>query len=280
MDVLGLYTYAQGPGESWYEPPARLAEQTGIPVHLPAAFNHDQVFDEIAGQAPDFLFSFYFREMIQARFLDIPSLGAYNLHGSLLPSYRGRAPINWVLARGERETGVTLHAMTPKPDDGDIVGQSKLPIAWDETALSLTLRAAEAGRALVRETVPRLVDGSAERIVQKTLGPSTYFGGRKPSDSRLDFGMTARQAFQEIRAVADPWPNAFLETSRGTLKVPWALPSQEPCPAGAFRSGSEGVLVGFADGALRIHALRAGEARLERPTEQAEALRALGLPEA
>lgn len=280
VDVLALYTYAPGPGEDWFEPPARLADRAGIPVHQAPDFNADAVYEEIAAQAPDFLFSFYFREMVQARFLDLPGLGAYNLHGSMLPAYRGRAPINWVLARGEAETGVTLHAMTPKPDDGDIVGQARLPIAWDETALSLTLRAAEAGRALVRETVPKLVDGTAERIVQKSLGPSTYFGGRKPADSRLDFGMSVQQAFNEVRAVADPWPNAFLETSRGQAKVCWALPSAEPCPAGHFRETREGVLVGFADGALRLHALRAEGVRLERPTEQAACLRGLGIPEA
>lgn len=280
VDVLALYTYAQGPGEAWFEPPARLAERTGIPVRRVPDFNADEVYAELQAQAPDFLFSFYFREMIQARVLEIPSLGAYNLHGSLLPAYRGRAPINWVLARGEAGTGVTLHAMTPRPDDGDIVGQAKLPIAWDETALSLTLRAAEAGRTLVRETAPRLVAGTAERIVQKTLGPSTYFGGRKPEDSRLDVAMTTAQAFNEIRAVADPWPNAFLETESGRVRIPWALPSPAPCPPGRFRLEPEGVLLGFADGALRLHALRCGEARLERPTEQAEALRAIGLPEA
>ncbi len=278
IDVLGLYTYPQGPDEDWFSPPARLAEQTGIPVHVAPDFNGDTVFREIDALGPDFLFSFYFREMIQARFLEIPSLGAYNLHGSLLPAYRGRAPINWVLARGEAETGVTLHAMTPRPDDGDIVGQARLPIAWDETALSLTLRAAEAARALVRETVPGLARGTAERIPQGSLGPSTYFGGRKPADSRLDFAMTAAQAFNEVRAVADPWPNAFVETERGIARIPWALPCGDSCPPGHFRAAPEGVLLGFADGALRLHALRVEGVRLERPTEHAEVLRGIGIP--
>jgi methionyl-tRNA formyltransferase len=170
--------------------------------------------------------------------------------------------------------------MTPKPDDGDIVGQARLPIAWDETALSLTLKAAEAGRRLVRDTIPRLLDGSAERIVQRTLGPSTYFGGRRPADSRLDFGMGAAEAFNQVRAVADPWPNAFLETPLGQVKVPWALPTVLPCPAGHFRETREGLLLGFADGALRVVALREGALRTERPSEQAAWLRNLGVPEA
>ena len=280
IQVLALFTYPQGADEQWFEPPARLAEARGIPVFMEPAFNTDEVHARIRDLAPDFLFSFYFREMIQARFLDLPRLGAYNLHGSLLPKYRGRAPINWVLVKGETETGVTLHAMTPKPDDGAIIGQTRLPIAWDDTALSLTIRSAEASRALVRELAPKLADGSAPRIDQKTLGPSTYFGGRKPEDSRLDFGMAASEAFNQIRAVADPWPNAFLRTDRGEAKVAWALPSGAPCPAGHLRETGEGVLLGFADGALLVRAMRKGGVRSEASTQHAAWLRELGIPEA
>jgi len=279
VEVLALYTYAQGSDERWFTPPESVARAQGIPVHMAPAFNDDSVYEAIQAHRPDLLFSFYFREMIQARFLEIPRLGAYNLHGSLLPKYRGRAPINWVLVKGETETGITLHAMTPKPDDGLIVAQAHLPIAWDETALSLTDKAAAAGRDLVRAAVPGLVDGSIQRIDQKSLGSSTYFGGRKPADSRLDFAMTVQEAFNQIRAVADPWPNAFLETTAGTVKVAWALPSPEPCPPGQFRTTEEGLLLGFADGALRLHTLRHHGLRVERPSEQRDLLLGLGLRE-
>jgi len=280
IEVLALYTYPQGADESWFVPPAVLAGERGIPVHMEPRFNEDHVFAAIAALRPDFLFSFYFREMIQARFLDLPRLGAYNLHGSLLPHYRGRAPINWVLVRGEAQTGITLHAMTPKPDDGDILGRTALPIAWDETALSLTLRCAAAGRELVRAVAPALADGSAVRVSQRTLGPSTYFGGRKPEDGKLDLEGSARDGFNLVRAVADPWPNAFVAGPAGTVQVAWALPTAAPCPAGRFRETPEGVLLGFGDGALRIHALRREGVRSERPTEQARWFRELGLPEA
>lgn len=280
VEVAALYTYAQGPDEQWFTPPAAVAQAQGIPVFQAANFNDDKVYEALKQLTPEFLFSFYFREMIQARVLDLPRLGAYNLHGSLLPRYRGRAPLNWVLVKGERETGVTLHAMTPKPDDGHIVAQARLPIDWDETALSLTAKAAIAGRDLVRQAVPGLVDGTAPRIDQKTLGPSTYFGGRKPADSRLDFGMTAQEAFNQIRAVADPWPNAFLETPAGTVKVAWALPTAEPCPTGCFRATQEGVLLGFAEGALRLQVLKHRGLRVERPSDQAALLRELAVTEA
>ncbi|MBS1767137.1 MAG: formyltransferase [Acidobacteria bacterium] len=280
IQVKALFTYPQGQDEQWFEAPAALAERHGIPVFMEPAFNSDAVFARIQHLAPDLLFSFYFREMIHARFLDLPRLGAYNLHGSLLPKYRGRAPINWVLVKGETETGASLHAMTPKPDDGHLIGQARLAIEWDDTALSLTLRCAEAGRALVRDLAPKLAAGSAPRVDQKTLGPSTYFGGRKPEDSRLDFTMTVQDAFNQIRAVADPWPNAFLRTERGEVRVPWALPRAEACPQGHFKATREGVRLGFADGALQIIALKRMGVRSERPTEHAAWLRELGLPEA
>lgn len=280
VEVRALYTYEQPPEDAWFTPPEAVALAQGIPVQKARAFNDQSVFDAIQALQPDFLFSFYFREMIQARFLEIPRLGAYNLHGSLLPHYRGRAPINWVIVKGETETGITLHAMTPKPDDGDIVAQARLPMAWDETALSLTNKAAIAGRTLVCQAMPALTDGTIRRIHQKDLGPSTYFGGRKPADSRLAFTMTVQEAFNQIRAVADPWPNAFLETTTGQIKIPWALPSQDSCPVGHFRATREGVLLGFSDGALRISALRIGGIRAERPSEHAALLLNLGIPEA
>ena len=280
VEVLTLYTYAQSPDENWFTPPAVLAGKRGIPVEMAPKFNEDCVYEAIKALRPDFLFSFYFREMIQARFLDLPRLGAYNLHGSLLPCYRGRAPINWVLVRGETRTGITLHAMTPKPDDGDIVAQTAIPIAWDETALSLSRRSAEAGRELVRSVVTDLSQGRGRRISQRALGNSSYFGGRKPEDGILDLSGSAQTAFNLIRAVADPWPNAFITTAAGQVKIAWALPSTGLCPPGHFRETPEGVLLGFSDGALRIHALRRGESRSERPTEHAQWFRELGLPSA
>lgn len=280
IHVLGLYTYPQRPDEAWFAPPADLAAKHGIPVHMEPNFNSDTVYKAIAASAPDFLFSFYFREMIQQRFLDLPKKGAYNLHGSLLPAYRGRAPINWVLVKGETATGITLHSMTAKPDDGEIIGQTPLPIAWDETALSLTLRSAAAARTLVKTLVPGLVDGTATRVPQKSLGASTYFGGRTPGDGKLDLARPVREAFNLIRAVADPWPNAFLETPAGLVKVAWALPSASPCPPGHFREGREGILLGFRDGAMRLHTLRREGEHSERPTDHAAWLRDLGIPEA
>ena len=157
VDILALYTYDQPEADKWFESPAEYAAGCGIAVHIEQDFNVEHVRARIRKLEPDFLFSFYFRELIQPEILSIPKAGAYNLHGSLLPKYRGRAPINWVLVNGETQTGVTLHAMTPRPDDGDIFGRREIPINWDETALSLTKKTAEAGYGLLRERLPLLV---------------------------------------------------------------------------------------------------------------------------
>ena len=279
MEVLALYTYNQPDEDGWFEAPAEYARRRGIPVLIEPDFNAEAVQSHIRKLSPDFLFSFYFREMIDAKILQIPKAGAFNLHGSLLPKYRGRAPINWVLVYGETKTGVTLHAMTAKPDDGDIYGQKEILITWDETALSLTKKAADTGYKLLRELVPLLVNNSISGITQKTLGKSSYFGGRKPNDSRLTKEMTAQQAFNQIRAVADPWPNAFIEGQHGNIKIPWALPHNDQCAPGNFRRTDAGILLGFSDAPLRLATLKNGAERSDDPDVQLQWLRGVGIEE-
>jgi methionyl-tRNA formyltransferase len=279
VEVLALYTYDQPIEDTWFEAPALYAKRRRIPTFIEPDFNAESVQSHIQTLNPDYLFSFYFREMIGEKILQIPKLGAFNLHGSLLPKYRGRAPINWVLVHGESKTGVTLHAMTLKPDDGDIFGQSEISIAWDETALSLTKKAAQAGYELLLETIPMLMNGSTTGISQKTLGKSSYFGGRKPEDSRLDFRMTAQEAFNQIRAVSDPWPNATIVGDYGSLKIAWAIPHSDHCPSGRFRRTEEGVLLGFADAALRLVTIKKGLESSDEADVQMQWLGEIGLRE-
>ena len=279
IEVLALYTYNQPEDDKWFEAPAEYARRRNIPVFIETDFNAGAAREHISRLSPDFLFSFYFREMIDAEILQIPRAGAFNLHGSLLPKYRGRAPINWVLANGETKTGVTLHAMTAKPDDGDIFGQAEIAIAWDETALSLTKKAADAGYELLRKTLPLLVNGAISGISQKSLGKSSYFGGRKPQDSRLTKEMTALEAFNQIRAVADPWPNAFLVGKHGNIKIPWALPHQGRCSPGHFKRTADGVMFGFADAPLLLATLKKDAERSDDPDVHAEWLRGAGIEE-
>ena len=158
--------------------------------------------------APDFIFSFYFRDMVKGDLLSIPRLGALNLHGSLLPKYRGRVPINWAIINGETETGVTLHYMTAKPDAGDIVDQEKFAIGDDDTARTLFDKAVTAAGILLDRTLPLLKSGKAPRTPQDEA-EATYFGGRKPADGQIDWTKSAKEVRNLIRAVTRPYPGAF-----------------------------------------------------------------------
>ena len=132
------------------------------------------------------IFSFYYRHMIPEEILRIPPQGAYNLHGSLLPAYRGRCPVNWVLVNGETQTGVTLHHMVKKADAGDIVGQRVVPIAPEDTAFTLYGKLCDAAGILLDELLPLMKIGQAPRIPQD-ISRGSYFGGRRPEDGRIDW---------------------------------------------------------------------------------------------
>jgi UDP-4-amino-4-deoxy-L-arabinose formyltransferase/UDP-glucuronic acid dehydrogenase (UDP-4-keto-hexauronic acid decarboxylating) len=146
--------------------------------------------------------------MVSSKILDIPPSGCLNLHGSLLPKYRGRCPINWVLVNGEAETGVTLHYMTPRADDGDIVCQEKIPISDTDTARTVHDKAANTVADMLKGILPKLRDGTAPRIPQDH-SQATYFGARGPEDGKIDWSQDAYKIRNLVRAVSRPYPGAF-----------------------------------------------------------------------
>ena len=209
VDVRLVVTHRDAPDEQiWFRSVAELAAAAGLETITPDDVNAPDVLERIAALEPEILFSFYFRHMLKAPLLRLPTRGALNMHGSLLPAYRGRAPVNWVLVNGESETGVTLHYMDVKPDHGEIVAQHRVAIAPDDTALSLTHKLARAARAALREAVPLLEAGAAPRIPQDHTR-SSYFGGRKPEDGEIDWTQSAESIRNLIRAVTHPWPGAY-----------------------------------------------------------------------
>ncbi|MDD2389016.1 MAG: bifunctional UDP-4-amino-4-deoxy-L-arabinose formyltransferase/UDP-glucuronic acid oxidase ArnA [Desulfobacterales bacterium] len=209
FDIRAIFTHQDEPNENiWFESVAELAAANDIPVYNPADINHPLWVERIGEMAPDIIFSFYYRDMIGKKILDIPPAGCLNLHGSLLPRYRGRCPVNWVLVRGEKETGVTLHYMTPRPDDGDIAGQKSVSIDDDDTALSLHKKLAVAAGDLLDELLPEIRENRARRIPQEQSSAS-YFGGRRPADGEIDWGKDAAGVRNLVRAVTRPYPGAF-----------------------------------------------------------------------
>ena len=209
FDIQAVFTHRDDPNENtWFESVAELAAANDLPVYAPEDINHPLWVERIREMGADILFSFYYRNMVGKKILAIPPAGCLNLHGSHLPRYRGRCPVNWVLIHGEKETGVTLHYMTPRPDDGDIVGQKRVPIDDNDTALSLHKKLAAAAGDLLDGLLPRIRENRAERIPQEQTSAS-YFGGRRPADGEIDWGQDAAGVRKLVRAVTRPYPGAF-----------------------------------------------------------------------
>jgi len=164
----------------------------------------------IANLAPDFIFSFYYRRMLPPGLLATARRGAFNMHGSLLPKYRGRAPVNWAVLKGETETGATLHEMVAKPDAGRVVDQEAVPIGPDETAGEVMAKVAAAAERVLKRSIGKLVAGTAQ-LKPQDLARGSYFGGRRPEDGRIDWSSSAREIHNLVRAVAPPYPGAFTE---------------------------------------------------------------------
>jgi methionyl-tRNA formyltransferase len=233
-DVTAVFTHNDDPHEQiWFRSVRQLAEARQVPVYAPASVNTPEWVARISACQPDFIFSFYYRKLLCNAVLAAARRGALNLHGSLLPKYRGRCPVNWALIHGERESGVTLHYMVEKPDRGDIVAQRAVPITDDDTALTLFNKLTDAAAVLMREVYPQLCAGTAPRVPQDHSRAS-YFGGRRPEDGRIDWVQPARVVFNLVRAVTHPYPGAFTAWHGRTLYI-WetrlAAPVETPLPA-------------------------------------------------
>lgn len=247
-DVAAVITHEDDPDEDvWFRSVRQLAAVHGLPVFTPDTVNTPEWIARLAEWQPDFVFSFYYRKILPKPILDLPRRGALNLHGSLLPRYRGRCPVNWVLIHDERETGVTLHYMEEKPDRGDIVAQRAVPITDADTALTLFHKLTDAAAALIRDTYPLLCAGTAPRIPQDHARAS-YFGGRRPTDGRIDWTQSARTIFNLVRAVTHPYPGAFAAWRGRTLYVWEARPVGNPSAGG----GSPGTLASVSP-TLQVH---------------------------
>jgi methionyl-tRNA formyltransferase len=211
VDVPLVLTHEDSLGEQqWFRSVARLAAERGIETATPSDPASPEWLARIAALAPEYLFSFYYRRMLDARLTACARRAALNVHGSLLPKYRGRAPVNWAILNGETETGATLHYMVAKPDAGPIVAQERVPIGIDDTALAVSLAVAEAAARLIRRELPRLAAG-APIGHEQDLSQGSYFGGRRPEDGRIDWARPAASVHNLIRAVAPPFPGAFTE---------------------------------------------------------------------
>ena len=208
-DIAAIFTHPDAAGENnFFGSVARIAAERGIPVYAPDDINHPLWVDRIRDTAPDVIFSFYYRNLICDDILRLATKGAFNLHGSLLPAYRGRAPLNWVLVNGETETGVTLHRMVHRADAGAIIAQQRVAIDADETALQLHQKLCSVAQSLLRDALPTILNGTFSETAQDE-SKASCFGRRTPEEGRLDWNKPARQLHNLVRAVTDPWPGAY-----------------------------------------------------------------------
>jgi len=214
-----VVTHADDPNEArWFESVARVAENHGIPVAI-ASESEPAVLDRrLSDLRPDFIFSFYYRSLLSPATLALASRGALNMHGSLLPQYRGRAPVNWAILNGEIRTGATLHYMVARADAGDIVDQMAVPILNDDDARTVMAKVTLAAEIVLTRSLPQLIEGVAPRVPQR-LNEGRYFGRRGPEDGRIDWRGNARTIHNLIRAVAPPFPGAFTDLDTGRLWI-------------------------------------------------------------
>lgn len=219
VEVVRVITHQDNPNEEiWFDSVAALAARYDIPVSMPEDANDPALVAELTALKPDFLFSFYYRQMLKSPLLALPRQGAYNMHGSLLPKYRGRVPVNWAIIHGECETGATLHQMLEKPDAGGIVAQQAVPILPDDTAGEVFSKVTLAAELALDRALPDLLAGRITPQAQN-LAAGSYFSGRRAEDGRIDWRQPAAIVHNLIRAVAPPYPGAFFDTPRGRLCV-------------------------------------------------------------
>ncbi|MFQ5715146.1 MAG: formyltransferase [Candidatus Scalinduaceae bacterium] len=254
-NVVAVFTHKDKSDESlFFDSMAEVAEFADIPCYIPEDINGPEWVSLIKELAPDIIFSFYYRNLISSEILGIPRLGAVNLHGSLLPKYRGRCPVNWALVNGEKETGVTLHYMVDKPDAGDIIAQGKIPILFTDTAYSLHKKMEKEAVLVLDKVWDMIKEGRNERIPQD-LSVGSYYGGRKPDDGKIYWKRGNLEIYNLVRAVTHPWPGAFCFFREQKLYIWECKPINKNGhnkPGNLISFDPKGIIVAAGKGALLL----------------------------
>jgi len=271
FQIQAVFTHRDDPRENcWFGSVADWASAKGIPVFSPENVNRPEEIERVRALAPEAIFSFYYRHLICQSILDLPAAGAFNLHGSFLPAYRGRAPINWVLVQGEEKTGVTLHYMVKKADAGPIVGQRPVPIDRRDKALTLYGKMCGAAGVLLDDLLPLIKAGRTPCHPQDESRASVC-RGRRPEDGRIDWQWPAERIYNLIRAVTDPYPGAFALLPDGKkLMIWWGMPKDGRESSGRpgevfLREGRVEVQAG--EGCLVLEDVETDGGRLSNPSD-------------
>jgi len=255
-NVVGLFTHEDNPNEKiWFKTPAVAAREKNIPIFTPQKISTPEWIEKITALKPDLIISVYYRNMISTRILALAPLGAFNMHGSLLPAYRGRAPINWAVLHGETRIGMTLHRMVKSADAGAIVDQEGVDIGARDTAEIAFRKVLPCAKRVLERQMDLLLEGKAKETPQDESKVS-YFGGRTPEDGRIKWESKSKQIFDLIRAVTDPYPGAFTDIHGSRLMIWWAEYETTPGRTLKGKPGEvlsvEPLVIGTLDGALEL----------------------------
>ncbi|WP_291490459.1 formyltransferase [Desulfurella sp.] len=252
FDIKCVFTHKNDKNENiWFESVQDWCKKNNIEYFAPENVNTKEWIDKIASYKPDIIFSFYYRNLICEDILRIPPFKAINLHGSCLPAYRGRAPVNWVLVNGEKQTGVTLHYMVKKPDAGDIIAQKCIDIDFYDTAKTLYEKLEKLAFTLLDETLPHIKNNTVKPVKQDE-SKASYFGRRTKQDGLIDFNKTAIEIYNLIRAVTKPYPGAFCYYKGKELIIWWAIPSSIQLPPKQIIKIDNKVYIGAKKGSLEL----------------------------
>ncbi len=253
FNVVGVVTQPDrraGRGKKLVSPPVKIiADELGIPTIQPRRVRDDESMDALRRFAPDLIVVAAYGQILRPELLQLPPLGCINIHGSLLPRWRGAAPIQASILAGDAETGITIMLMDEGIDTGDMLSKRALPITDDDTAGTLFDKLAPLGAELLVETLPKYLSGELKPQPQPEEG-ATYTKMLRKEDGRLDFSQTAEELERRIRAFS-PWPGTFFEWDGAPLKVHRARVDGRKSPGIGIKLTVEGVpAVGTAEGVL------------------------------
>ena len=268
-EVVGVITQPDRPrgrGRRVTASPVKaFAQEKAIPVYQPERLKDGEVLEKLAGFAPDLIVVVAYGKILPREVLELPPLGCINVHASLLPRYRGAAPIHWAIIRGEGVTGVTTMYIDEGMDTGDIILQEEVPILPEDNAGTLHDKLAHAGARLLLDTVARIKAGTEPRIPQPEEGVS-YAPPLERTDEILDWNRPARQLWFQVRGL-NPWPGAMTYWQGEILKVWEVSPLKgdgDAAPGEIIAvDKQEGILVGNGKGLLRLEVVQpAGKRRM------------------
>lgn len=248
----------QGRGRKVCQPPVKtLAEEAGIPVLQPESIRTEEFFETISAFEPDLMVVVAYGKILPGRLLRLPRLCTINVHGSLLPKYRGAAPVQRALINGEEETGVTIMQMDEGVDTGDILLPARLPISDEDTSGTLAVKLAKLGSEALTEALTRLKEGRLPAIKQdETQATCASLLGKE--EGHLDWSRPARELHCLIRGL-DPWPSAygFLDDRRFRFFQPQVVPGETgKLPGTICRANCDGILVATGKDSLLIREIQ------------------------